>query len=119
MRSGRSGATAESSCTRRCGSSPQRGGASCCTRVRTGAGGGGAIVLYVNGHEGGGRVDDLRAYVEQDAGADPVEADLRLGFGADLRDYRDPAAILRSLGVRSVRLLSNNPAKAAGLRGHG
>jgi len=57
--------------------------------------------------------------VEQDAGADTVDANLRLGLHADLRSYDDAAAILDSLGVRSVRLLSNNPAKAAGLRRHG
>jgi 3,4-dihydroxy 2-butanone 4-phosphate synthase/GTP cyclohydrolase II len=79
------------------------------------------VVLYVNGHEGRGigLVNKLRAYVEQDAGADTVDANLRLGLRADLRDYADPAAILRSLGVRSVRLLSNNPAKAAALAQHG
>jgi GTP cyclohydrolase II len=79
------------------------------------------VVVYVNGHEGRGigLVNKLRAYVEQDAGADTVDANLRLGLDADLRDYGDPAAILRSLGVRSVRLLSNNPAKAAGLGRHG
>jgi GTP cyclohydrolase II len=79
------------------------------------------VVLYVNGHEGRGigLVNKLRAYVEQDAGADTVDANLRLGHHADPRDYGDPAAILRSLGARSVRLLSNNPAKAAGLREHG
>jgi GTP cyclohydrolase II len=79
------------------------------------------IVLYVNGHEGRGigLVNKLRAYVEQDSGADTVDANLRLGFSADLRDYGDPAAILRSLGVRSVRLLSNNPGKAGALRQHG
>jgi GTP cyclohydrolase II len=79
------------------------------------------VVLYVNGHEGRGigLVNKLRAYVEQDAGADTVDANLRLGLEADLRDYGDPAAILRSLGVRSVRLLSNNPAKAASLGRHG
>ena len=79
------------------------------------------VVLYVNGHEGRGigLVDKLRAYVEQDAGADTVDANLRLGHPADLRNYGDPAAILRSLGVRSVRLLSNNPGKMAGLRRHG
>jgi GTP cyclohydrolase II len=79
------------------------------------------VVLYVNGHEGRGigLVNKLRAYVEQDAGADTIDANLRLGLDADLRDYGDPAAILRSLGVRSVRLLSNNPAKAAGLGRHG
>jgi GTP cyclohydrolase II len=79
------------------------------------------VVLYLNGHEGRGigLVNKLRAYVEQDAGADTVDANLRLGLPADLRDYGDGAAILGSLGVRSVRLLSNNPGKAAGLRRHG
>jgi 3,4-dihydroxy 2-butanone 4-phosphate synthase/GTP cyclohydrolase II len=89
--------------------------------LRSVAAEGRGVVLYVNGHEGRGigLVDKLRAYVEQDAGADTVDANLRLGLHPDLRDYGDPAAILRSLGVRSVRLLSNNPAKAAGLREHG
>jgi GTP cyclohydrolase II len=89
--------------------------------LRSVAAEGRGVVLYVNGHEGRGigLVNKLRAYVEQDAGADTVDANLRLGLHADLRDYGDPAAILRSLGVRSVRLLSNNPAKAAGLREHG
>jgi GTP cyclohydrolase II len=79
------------------------------------------VVLYVNGHEGRGigLVNKLRAYVEQDAGADTVDANLRLGLHADLRDYGDAAAILGSLGVRSVDLLSNNPAKAGCLRRHG
>ena len=57
--------------------------------------------------------------MEQDAGADTVDANLRLGFQPDLRDYGDAAAVLRSLGVRSVRLLSNNPGKAGALRRHG
>ncbi len=89
--------------------------------LRTVAAEGRGIVLYVNGHEGRGigLVNKLRAYVEQDAGADTVDANLRLGLHADLRDYGDPAAVLQSLGVRSVRLLTNNPAKAAGLRRHG
>src|SRR5688572_16514543 len=79
------------------------------------------IVLYLHGHEGRGigLVNKLRAYVEQDAGADTVDANLQLGLPADLRDYGEAAAILGSLGVRSVRLLSNNPGKVAGLRRHG
>ena len=79
------------------------------------------VVLYLNGHEGRGigLVNKLRAYVEQDAGADTVDANLRLGLHADLRNYGEAAAILETLGVRSVRLLSNNPGKAAGLRRHG
>src|SRR5688572_20233853 len=79
------------------------------------------IVLYLNGHEGRGigLVNKLRAYVQQDAGADTVEANLRLGLDADLRDYADAAAVLQALGVHTVRLLSNNPAKLHGLRRNG
>jgi len=89
--------------------------------LRTVAAEGRGIVLYLGGHEGRGigRVDKLRAYIEQDAGADTVDANLRLGLDVDLRDYRDAAAVLRALGVGSVRLLSNNPAKADGLRSNG
>jgi 3,4-dihydroxy 2-butanone 4-phosphate synthase/GTP cyclohydrolase II len=89
--------------------------------LRTVAAEGRGVVLYLNGHEGRGigLVDKLRAYVEQDAGADTVDANLRLGLDADLRDYDDAAAVLRAVGVRSVRLLSNNPAKADGLMRNG
>ena len=91
------------------------------TALRMVAAEGRGIVLYLGGHEGRGigLVNKLRAYVEQDAGADTVDANLRLGLHADLRDYGDAAEVLRSLGVGTVRLLSNNPAKAAGLRRHG
>jgi GTP cyclohydrolase II len=89
--------------------------------LRTVAAEGRGVVLYLGGHEGRGigLVDKLRAYVEQDAGADTVDANLRLGLDADLRDYGEAAAVLRCLGVRSVRLLSNNPVKAAGLERNG
>jgi 3,4-dihydroxy 2-butanone 4-phosphate synthase/GTP cyclohydrolase II len=89
--------------------------------MRTVAAEGRGVVLYLNGHEGRGigLVNKLRAYVEQDAGADTVDANLRLGLHADLRDYGDAAAILGSLGARSVVLLSNSPGKVAGLRRHG
>jgi 3,4-dihydroxy 2-butanone 4-phosphate synthase/GTP cyclohydrolase II len=89
--------------------------------LRTVAAEGRGVVLYLNGHEGRGigLVDKLRAYVEQDAGADTVDANLRLGLEADLRNYDDAATVLRALGVRSVRLLSNNPAKADGLQRNG
>jgi 3,4-dihydroxy 2-butanone 4-phosphate synthase/GTP cyclohydrolase II len=89
--------------------------------LRTVAAEGRGVVLYLNGHEGRGigLVNKLRAYAEQDAGADTVDANLRLGLDVDLRDYGDAAAVLHAVGVRSVRLLSNNPAKADGLRRHG
>jgi len=76
------------------------------------------IVLYMTGHEGRGigLVNKLRAYMEQDRGADTVDANLRLGLPADRRDYADAGAVLTMLEVSSVRLLSNNPRKADGLR---
>ena len=57
--------------------------------------------------------------MEQDLGADTLDANVRLGFPADGRDYADASAVLGALGVRSIRLLSNNPAKADALRRHG
>jgi GTP cyclohydrolase II len=79
------------------------------------------VVIYATGHEGRGigLVNKLRAYVLQDEGADTVEANHALGLPADSRRYDESAAVLEALGVRSVRLLTNNPAKAAGLRDHG
>ena len=79
------------------------------------------IVLYVKGHEGRGigLLHKLQAYTLQEAGRDTVDANLDLGFPADARDYGTGASILADLGVRSMRLLTNNPAKRAGLEGYG
>src|SRR5215207_3977491 len=76
------------------------------------------VVLYLTGQEGRGigLVNKLRAYMEQDLGADTVDANLRLGLPVDSRDYADAGAVLMALGVHSVRLLSNNPRKVDGLR---
>src|SRR4029450_7562707 len=76
------------------------------------------ILLYLTGQEGRGigLINKLRAYVEQDRGADTVDANLRLGLPADSRDYTDAGAVLTTLGVHSGRLLSNNPRKADGVR---
>jgi 3,4-dihydroxy 2-butanone 4-phosphate synthase/GTP cyclohydrolase II len=61
----------------------------------------------------------LRAYGLQDAGRDTVDANLDLGLPIDSRDYGTGAQILADLGIRSMRLLTNNPAKRAGLEGYG
>lgn len=76
------------------------------------------VLLYATGQEGRGigLINKLRAYVEQDRGADTVEANLRLGLPVDARSYRDAASVLRSLGVGSVRLLTNNPRKVRGIK---
>ncbi len=79
------------------------------------------VVLYMRGHEGRGigLGHKLRAYELQDAGHDTVDANLALGLPADARDYGTGAQILVDIGVRAMRLLSNNPTKRAGLEGYG
>jgi len=79
------------------------------------------IVLYMRGHEGRGigLLHKLQAYQLQDGGQDTVDANLALGLPADARDYGTGAQILIDLGVHTMRLLSNNPAKRAGLEGYG
>jgi 3,4-dihydroxy 2-butanone 4-phosphate synthase/GTP cyclohydrolase II len=79
------------------------------------------VLLYIRGHEGRaiGLTHKLRAYQLQERGHDTVEANVELGFAPDARDYGVGAQILHDLGVRSMRLLTNNPAKRAGLEGYG
>ncbi len=79
------------------------------------------VVLYMRGHEGRGigLLHKLQAYQLQDQGRDTIDANLDLGLPADARDYGTGAQILVDLGISSMRLLTNNPAKRAGLEGYG
>lgn len=85
--------------------------------VQEGAG----IVIYMRGHEGRGIgiTQKLRAYALQDGGLDTVDANLALGLPVDARRFDAAAAILRDLGVDTVRLMSNNPLKMLALQQHG
>lgn len=79
------------------------------------------VVLYIRGHEGRGigLLHKLAAYRLQDEGLDTVEANVNLGLPVDSRDYGVGAQILYDLGVRSMRLMTNNPTKRAGIEGYG
>ena len=81
---------------------------------------GGGILLYLQQEGRGiGLINKLRAYALQDQGFDTVDANLRLGFEPDERDFAVAATMLRLLGVDAVRLLTNNPDKVASLSAHG
>ena len=79
------------------------------------------VVLYIRGHEGRGigLMHKLQAYAIQDTGRDTVEANLDLGLPKDARDYGVGAQILSDLGVTTMRLMTNNPTKRAGIEGYG
>ena len=79
----------------------------------------GVIVYLDQEGRGIGLLNKLRAYELQDGGADTVEANERLGFGPDLRNYGVGAQILLDLGIRSIRVITNNPKKIVGLEGYG
>jgi len=88
--------------------------------MKTIADAGRGVLLYIEQEGRGiGLMNKIRAYALQDDGADTVEANVRLGFKPDLRDYGLGAQVLFDLGVRKMLLMTNNPAKRAGIEGYG
>jgi 3,4-dihydroxy 2-butanone 4-phosphate synthase/GTP cyclohydrolase II len=79
----------------------------------------GVLIYQQKEGRGIGLINKIHAYELQDRGLDTVAANIRLGFRADLRDYRMPAEILKFLGARRIHLLSNNPEKVHGLEKEG
>jgi 3,4-dihydroxy 2-butanone 4-phosphate synthase/GTP cyclohydrolase II len=78
------------------------------------------VIVYMNQEGRGiGLLNKLKAYKLQEQGLDTVEANIQLGFGMDERDYGIGAQILRDLGIRKMKLMSNNPRKRTGLIGYG
>jgi 3,4-dihydroxy 2-butanone 4-phosphate synthase/GTP cyclohydrolase II len=79
------------------------------------------VIVYLRGHEGRGigLLAKLRAYSLQDNGSDTVDANLELGLPVDAREFSNAGQMLADLGVKSVRLLTNNPAKMRGMDGYG
>jgi 3,4-dihydroxy 2-butanone 4-phosphate synthase/GTP cyclohydrolase II len=86
---------------------------------RMAAEGEGVIIYMQQEGRGIGLLSKMKAYHLQDGGLDTVEANQRLGFAPDMRDYEIGAQILKDLGLRRIRLLTNNPNKVIGLRGFG